>query len=139
MKCGNRTQSDLSADGKYPLIGRSELLNGIVGYTDKYDLDGTYISVAGDSAAPCFVQRGKFAVGVKMYILKLKPEYEYLEEALTALAFNMTLSFKYKYSWNTGINQQHLMNESIPNIPYVRDPRTNEWKIDVGALRYQYM
>lgn len=139
VKCGNRTQADVSADGKYPLIGRSEVLNGIVGYTNKYDLDGTFISVAGDSAAPCFVQHGKFAVGVKMYILKLKSEYEYLEEALTALAFNMTLSFKYKYSWNTGINQQHLMNESIPNIPYVRDPRTNEWKIDVGALRYMYM
>lgn len=124
------------------MITASANNNGISAYTDIYDYDGIYVSVSSDGsyAGTCFVQNGKFSITGNVNLLRLKPEYQYLEPALISLVFTMTLHFR---SQGRGfcdlVCASRLMNESIPNIPYVRDPRTNEWKIDVGALRYMYM
>ena len=87
--------------GKYPLVSCSGHNNGIVAYVDKYDYEGTYLTVSsnGSNAGTVFVQRGQFANTQDVLILKLKPKYEYLEECLSSLAFAMTAEFKHKYNW----------------------------------------
>ena len=137
----------LFKDGQYPLIMSGAYNNGISRYVDKYcvdteELGGPVITVpVTGSVGYCFVQHGKFAISddVPPNVLKLKPEYKYLESALSSLAFNMTLHFTAGHNYSTLLNNTRLMNESIPNIPFVKDPKTNEWKIDIGALRYMYM
>ena len=71
--------------------------------------------------------------------LKLKPEYQLLEECLSSLAFAMTMEFRMKYSYNNKLNKERLMNETISSIPYCQDP-TDPTKmiIDISGLRYIY-
>ena len=127
--------------GKYPFISNSAHNNGIVCYVDYYDFDGTYITVTSDgSAGKCFIQRGKFAVQDTVNVLKLKPEYQFLEECLSSLAFAMTMEFRMKYSYSNKLYRERLMNETISSIPYCQDP-TDPTKmiIDVSGLRYIYI
>ena len=127
--------------GQYPFIANSAHNNGIVCYVDYNDFDGTYITVTSNgSAGKCFVQRGKFAVQDEIHVLKLKPEYQFLEECLSSLAFAMTMEFRMKYSYNNKLNKERLMNETISSIPYCQDP-TDPTKtiIDISGLRYIYI
>ena len=129
-------------DGLYPLISTSSHNNGIIKYVNKYDFDGTYITVAfNGSVGTCFVQRGKFTLGHGQVIaLKLKPEYQFLEECLSSLAFAMTMEFRMKYSYNNKLNKERLMNETISSIPYCQDPKDKtKMIIDVSGLRYIYI
>lgn len=122
---GTGTKIKGNETGKYPLISRSETDNGITSYTDDYKYDGNYITVAGDSSAPVFVQEGRFDVTVKVYVLKLLKKYEYLEQYLGCIAFIMRCQFKTKgYSYSNGINSQRLMNETI-SLPTI-DGKINE-------------
>ena len=126
-------------NGDYPMVSRSEHNNGIMSYVDYYDYDGTYLTVS-TIGGYGFVQHGKFAVTDTVFVLKLKPEYEYLEECLSALAFAMTNEFKYKYTYNNALTQQRLMNEVIPQIPFIQDPKDkSKLIIDVSGLRYIYI
>ena len=129
--------------GKYPLISCSGHNNGIVSYVDKYDYDGTYLSIAtnGDATAGIvFVQRGKFTTTTNMLILKLKQEYEYLEECLSSLAFAMTQTFRHRYNYSHVLTQERLMNEVIPDIPFIQDVNDkSKMIIDVTGLRYIYI
>ena len=138
---GKQENNDLP-DGKYPLISTSSHNNGIIKYVNKYDFDGTYVTVTfNGSVGSCFVQRGKFTLGHGQVIaLKLKPEYQYLEECLSSLAFAMTMEFRMKYSYSNKLNQQRLMNETISSIPYCQDPKDKtKMIIDVSGLRYIYI
>lgn len=127
--------------GQYPFISNSTHNNGVVCYVDYYDYDGTYITVTPDgNAGKCFVQRGKFAVQDVVNVLKLKPEYQYLEECLSSLAFAMTMEFRMKYSYNHKLYKDRLMNETISSIPYCQDPKDKtKMIIDVSGLRYIYI
>ena len=129
-------------NGPYPLISRSGHNNGIIKYVNKYDYDGTYITIAlHGTVGSCFVQRGKFTLGHGQVIaLKLKPEYQFLEECLSSLAFAMTMEFRMKYSYNNNLTLDRIMNETISSIPYCQDP-TDPTKmiIDISGLRYIYI
>ena len=74
-------------------------------------------------------------------VLKLKSEYQFLEECLSSLAFAMTLEFRMKkYSYSNVLSQQRLMNETISSIPYCQDPKDKtKMIIDVSGLRYIYI
>ena len=133
-------------EGPYPYISASSSYNGITSYVNEfsYDSGNDYvISVTGfGSSGVCFVQHGKFAIRGhgSIMILKLKPEYKYLEECLGVLAFTMTQYFTSKYSYNNSLNNKRLMSEEIPNIPFIQDLRDkNNWIIDVSGLKYMYL
>ena len=135
-------------EGIYPCISTSAFNNGCSKYIDHYDYDTdelgfTLISVPGDGDIyRCFVQHGKFSAQTSVHLLKLKPEYKYLEECLGVLAFTMSLHFgDGTYEYHKGkLNKQRLMNEEIPNIPFIQDLRDkNNWIIDVSGLKYMYL
>ena len=139
---GKHNSPDLK-DGKYPFISCSGHNNGIVRYVENYAYDGTYLTVAsnGDATAGmCFVQRGKFDASINVHVLKLKPEYQQLEECLSSLAFAMTMEFRRKYSYSNVLSKTRLMDESIHSIPYCQDPKDpTNMIIDVSGLRYIYI
>jgi len=126
--------------GPYPLVSSSGVNNGFIDFVDSYNYDGTYISYARTgTVGSCFVQRGKFMLlNHSNGLLKLKDEYKYLDEALVVLAFTMTLHFRGLYKYSTLLSNDRLMNEVIPDIPFVRDAN-GEWVIDVSGLRYMYI
>ena len=137
------TQDEIKSNGSYPFVSCSGHNNGIIKYVNDYKYDGTFITVAtnGDATAgTCFVQRGKFAVHPMVLVLKLKPEYQFLEECLSSIAFAMTMEFRMKYSHSNVLSQQRLMNETISSIPYCQDPTDpNKMIIDISGLRYIYI
>ena len=129
--------------GPYPLIMSISNSNGYGDYVDQYTHDGVFISVPSTgSVGYCFVQKGKFCMlessAHPPSLLKLKDEYKYLEECLSALAFTMTVYFTRKYNYSTKLNNSRLMNEVIPNIPFVQ-AANGEWIIDVSGLKYMYL
>ena len=134
---GRRTKG--TNKGYYPLISRSGDNNGITEYINEYDYDGNYISVAGDSNAPCFAQCGKFAITVKLYLLQLKPEYKHMEQSLTIIAYWMKKNFENNYSYQSGINAERLMKESI-TLPVVVSGLTQkqEQQIDFTSDQFKY-
>ena len=137
-----KQENNYLPDGPYPLISTSSHNNGIIKYVNKYDFDGTYITITfNGSVGTCFIQRGKFTLGHGQVIaLKLKPEYQFLEECLSSLAFAMTMEFRMKYSYNNKLNKERLMNETISSIPYCQDPKDpTKMIIDISGLRYIYI
>ena len=110
--------------GPYPLISCTNSNNGIIGYYDKYSLDGTiipYITVAGNCGGICFVQQSKFGMlnnhGMNK-VIKLKSSHQHLNSCLGCFAFIMTQKFTKLYSYSTKLNNSRLMNETI-ELPVV--------------------
>ena len=49
----------------------------------------------------------------------------------------MTIHFITHYTYNNALNNGKLMNEIIPDIPFIHD--NDEWKIDCSGIVYSSM
>ena len=109
--------------GPYPLIGASAKNNGIVDYIDSFEFGNNendlHITVAadGNGAGSSFVQKGYFNAVADVVILRLQPEFEYLNDSLVMLSYIMTEQFTKTYNWSHKLNTQRLMNETI-SLPF---------------------
>lgn len=116
-------KSELS-NGDVPLIMSSGVNNGYAEYVDKYVYDKPCISFASTgSVGNCFAHRNKICLlessAHPPSLLKLKPDCQYLETALGLLAFIMTFKFTKDYSYSSLLNNQRMMNETIP-LPVIK-------------------
>ena len=56
---------------------------------------------------------------------------------MPSLSFKMTIHFITHYTYNNALNNGKLMNEIIPDIPFIHD--NDEWKIDCSGIVYSSM
>ncbi len=103
-----------SIEGKYPLITRSSINNGISKYINDYSFDGEYITIApSGSVGSCFYHSGKFAVDGPIKTFKPK-ENNKIDLHIWSLCINNYLTKKYSYT--NGLTIEKILNEKI-NIP----------------------
>ena len=126
--------------GPYPLISSSGKNNGVMGYVNvfSYDTQGkNVLTVGGGGVGHTFVQNGKFAVfGRKNnHVLRLKPEYEYLNDALGYIAIIMTKKFTQKYTYSYKLNSSRLMAEKI-HLPVIASEQSGKNKININLLHH---
>ena len=103
-----------SKEGKYPLITRSKLNNGITKYINDYSLDGEYITIApSGSTGATFYHNGKFAVDNMIKVMKLKKDNELDLQLFSIFCNNYLLN---RYSYTKGLTKEKI-NETIINFP----------------------
>ena len=127
-------------NGPYPHISSKSTQNGIAKYSDKfsYDTQGkNVLTVAGNGevSGHIFVQNGKFAINSGVHLLRLKPEYEYLNDALGYIAIIMTKKFTQKYSFSYQLNSSRLMAEKI-HLPVIASEQSGKNKINLNLLHH---
>ena len=133
-----RDKTNTLKPGTYPLITSTGENQGISKYVDKYNYEGTCISWArSGTVGACFVHTGKIELDCESTrLLKLKPEYQFLESVLYELAFTMTEQFMVKYNYSTLLSKEAMEQEVIENIPFVEDLKNpGKWIIDVEYIR----
>ena len=125
----NKRDINKCNDGIYPLISQATKHNGISKFIDVYDFDfeENVITVSNDNAGVSYVQTGKFSLTKDIHLLKLKPEYKYLNDLLHFIALIMTIQFSKNYEWGLGLNSTCL------NREYIRLP-TIDGKITLEAI-----
>jgi len=97
-------------EGKYPLITRSNINNGITKYINDYSLEGEYLTIApSGSTGSCFYHNYKFGVDKIIKILKAKTDLNY---HIWAMMINYILPKKYSYA--NGLTIDKILNEIIP-------------------------
>ena len=103
-----------SKSGKFPLITRSKLNNGVTKYIDDYSLDGEYITIApSGSTGATFYHNGKFAVDKMIKVMKLKKDKELDLQLFSIFCNNYLLN---RYSYTKGLTKEKI-NETIINFP----------------------
>ena len=103
-----------SKEGKYPLITRSKLNNGITKYINDYSLDGEYITIApSGSTGATFYHNGKFAVDNMIKVMKLKKDKDLDLQLFSIFCNNYLLN---RYSYTKGLTKEKI-NETIINFP----------------------
>lgn len=134
-----RDKTDTLKPGIYPLVSSSGVNQGIIKYVDKYNYEGTCISWArSGTVGACFVHTGKIELDCESTrLLRLKPEYQFLEPVLYELAHMMTERFMTKYSYSDmKLSKGAMEQEVIENIPFVEDLKNpGKWIIDVEYIR----
>lgn len=128
-------------EGPYPLISASGNNNGVIGHVNTYSYDTqgkNVLTVAGSgSTGHTFIQNGKFAIRGHnaIHVLRLKPEYEYLNDALGYIAIIMTKKFTQKYDYQHAINSSRLMAEKI-HLPVIASEQSGKNKININLLHH---
>lgn len=125
--------------GPYPLVSSSGKNNGVVSYVNvfSYDTQGkNVLTVASNgSVGQTFVQNGKIAITGDVNIISLKPEYDYLNDALGYIAIIMTKKFTQKYSYSYKLNGSRLMAEKI-HLPVIASEQPGKNKINLNLLHH---
>jgi len=104
-----------SIEGKYPLITRGIINNGLNKFINDYSFDGEYITIApSGSVGACFYHSGKFAVDGPIKTFKSKNNNK-INLHIWAMMINYYLTKKYSY--NNGLTIEKILNEEI-YIPF---------------------
>ena len=122
-----------------PLLGNSSHNNSIIKFVNYYNFEDDYICI--NAVNPyigfCSVHHGKFAVQHNVIVLHLKNKWKHLTYCLNCIAGNLTQYLHLKYLRCLMINEQQIIDEVIPRIPFIQDlNNSHKMIIDSEGLKY---